>query len=50
MLATLGELLRFLISTRKIWQIPIIFMLVVFFGLFAVVQGSVLAPFIYTLF
>jgi hypothetical protein len=50
MFATLKDMFNFLVSKRKFWLIPIIFMLIVIGGLFIAVQGSVLAPFIYTLF
>ena len=44
------ELLEFLIARKKLWLAPIIFVLVVLGGLIILAQGSVVAPFIYTLF
>jgi hypothetical protein len=40
----------FLRSRKKLWLLPIIVLLVVLGGLLVIAQGSVLAPFIYTLF
>ena len=44
------ELWTFLRIRKKLWLAPIIFVLVIFGGLFILAQGSVIAPFIYTLF
>ena len=44
------EILRLLKSKRKLWLAPIIFVIVVIGGLLILAQGSVMAPFIYTLF
>jgi hypothetical protein len=44
------ELSRFLGSRKKYWLIPVTFFMVVFGGLVVLSQGSVVAPFIYTLF
>ena len=44
------ELLLFLRSRKKIWLAPLIFLLVIIGGLLIAAQGSVVAPFIYTLF
>jgi hypothetical protein len=44
------ELSRFLGSRKKYWLIPVAFFMVVFGGLVVLSQGSVVAPFIYTLF
>ena len=35
---------------KKFWLIPVIFMMAVFGGLVVLSNGSVIAPFIYTLF
>jgi hypothetical protein len=35
---------------KKFWLLPILVMMVVFGGLLVLTKGSVLAPFIYTLF
>ena len=45
-----GEMWAFLRARKKLWMIPIILVMVVLGGLMIVAQGSVLAPFIYTLF
>jgi Family of unknown function (DUF5989) len=44
------ELWRFLKSRKKLWLLPIIIVMVLMGGLLILAQGSVLAPFIYTLF
>ncbi len=44
------ELLRFLLVRKKFWLIPVIFMMAVFGGLVVLSNGSVIAPFVYTLF
>ena len=44
------ELLEFLKDKKKLWLAPIIFVMVVLGGLLFLAQGSVVAPFIYTLF
>jgi Family of unknown function (DUF5989) len=46
----LAELWRFLRARKKFWLMPIVIMLLVFGGLVILVQGSAVAPFIYTLF
>lgn len=49
-LGILGELLSFLWQQKLWWLIPMVIVLIAF-GLFLVfAQGSVVAPFIYTLF
>ena len=35
---------------KKYWMIPILVMLVIFGGLIVLVQGTAVAPFIYTIF
>ena len=45
-----SELIRFLASRKKYWLLPVLFMMGVFGGLVVLSQGSVVAPFIYTLF
>jgi len=50
MVETLKELWRFLRVRKKLWMAPIIIVMVVFGGLLILAQGSVVAPFIYTLF
>jgi hypothetical protein len=44
------ELWAFLKARRKIWLAPIIIVMVILGGLLILAQGSVVAPFIYTLF
>ena len=44
------ELWLFLRIRKKLWLAPIIFILLVFGGLLILAQGSVVAPFVYTLF
>ena len=46
----LVELLQFLNARRKIWLLPIIIVMLVLGGLLILAQGSMLAPFLYTLF
>ncbi|MFL2878010.1 MAG: DUF5989 family protein [Candidatus Pelagibacter sp.] len=44
------EFINFLIIRKKYWLIPILIVLVLFGGLIILSQGSVVAPFIYTIF
>ena len=44
------EFLRFLMVRKKYWLLPIIIFLTVFGGLIILVQGSAVAPIIYTIF
>lgn len=44
------QMWRFLGARRKYWMLPIIVICVVMGGLLVLAQGSVVAPFIYTLF
>ena len=44
------EFLAFLGARKKYWLLPIVIVVVVLGGLLILAQGSVLAPFIYTLF
>ncbi|MGI9255771.1 MAG: DUF5989 family protein [Salinispira sp.] len=46
----LRELWAFMSKRKKFWLLPIIFVLVVIGGLLLFAQGSIAAPFIYTLF
>jgi len=46
----LKELWRFLRVRKKFWLAPVIIAVVMIGGLLVAVQGSVFAPFIYTLF
>jgi Family of unknown function (DUF5989) len=49
-MATLRELLRFLLVRRKVWLWPVFLALLVIGGLVVFTQGSAIAPFIYTIF
>ncbi len=44
------ELLHFLRARKKLWLAPVILILVLIGSLLIAAQGSVIAPFIYTLF
>jgi hypothetical protein len=44
------ELWQFLRARRKYWLMPVVIALLLVGGLLVLAQGSVLAPFIYTLF
>ena len=44
------EIFQFLRERKKLWQLPIIIIMAVLGGLLVLVQGSAIAPFIYTLF
>ncbi|MDA9936286.1 DUF5989 family protein [Gammaproteobacteria bacterium] len=44
------ELYKFLIARKKLWLAPIIIVLLILGGLLILAQGSVVAPFIYTIF
>ena len=46
----LSELWAFLRIRKKLWLLPIILIMVLLGGLLILAQGSVVAPFIYTLF
>lgn len=44
------ELLEFLRARKKLWLLPIIIVMLLLGGLLILAEGSVVAPFIYTLF
>ncbi len=44
------DLFRYVAGRKKYWLLPVIFVLLIMGGLLVLAQGSVLAPFIYTLF
>ena len=44
------ELITFLSRRKKLWLLPILIVMIIFGGLLILAEGSVLAPFIYTLF
>ena len=50
MMDFLGELWRFMRVRKKFWLLPILIMMVAFGGLVLLTKGTVVAPFIYTLF
>ncbi len=50
MMSFLKELWAFLRVRKKLWLAPIIIVMVLLGGLLILAQGSVIAPFIYTLF
>jgi hypothetical protein len=50
MLDLLTDLKDFLIERKKLWLAPIIIVMLILGGLLVLAQGSVIAPFIYTLF
>jgi hypothetical protein len=50
MIEFLKEFLEFLMIRRKYWLIPILVVLVFFGALIVLSQGTVVAPFIYTIF
>ena len=49
-LSLAGEVWLFLRQNKKLWLLPVILVLLLMGGLIILAQGSVLAPFIYTLF
>jgi hypothetical protein len=46
----LKEIIEFILARKKYWLFPIIFALLVFGSLLILSQGSIVAPFIYTIF
>mgnify|MGYP001354429382 FL=1 len=46
----LREFIEFIRVRKKYWLVPILIVLVLFGGLIILSQGSVVAPFIYTIF
>ena len=46
----LKELWAFMRARKKFWLLPILVMMVILGGLLVLTKGSVVAPFIYTLF
>ncbi|HEX5831386.1 MAG TPA: DUF5989 family protein [Gemmatimonadaceae bacterium] len=49
-LTLVRELWAFMRERKKLWLLPILFVFVLLGALLAAVQGTALAPFIYTLF
>ncbi len=50
MFDTLKDLWLFMRARKKFWILPIVLVLLLVGGLLVLTQGSVIAPFIYTLF
>jgi len=50
MVSFLREFWAFLRARKKFWLLPILIVLVVFGGLLVLVQGTAVAPFVYTMF
>ena len=50
MIQFLSEMWRFLRARKKLWLLPVILAMLILGGLLVIAQGSVIAPFIYTLF
>lgn len=50
MMSFLKEIVEFFIERKKYWLIPIVIILLFFGALIILGQGSVMAPFIYTIF
>ena len=44
------EFIKFLLSRKKYWLLPIMIILFLFGGIIVLSQGSAVAPFIYTIF
>lgn len=50
MLGLTRELIAYMGARKKWWLLPILLIVVLFGGLLILVQGSAVAPFIYTIF
>ena len=46
----LKDIFGFVFSTKKYWLMPVLFVMIIFGGFVILTKGSVVAPFIYTLF
>jgi hypothetical protein len=44
------DLFRFLLGRKRYWLLPVVLILLIVGGLLLLAEGSVIAPFIYTLF
>jgi len=49
-MSIVAELIEFLGARKKFWLLPLLVLFLIFGALFVLSQGSVVAPFIYTLF
>jgi Family of unknown function (DUF5989) len=50
LMSFLAELWAFMRARKKFWLVPVLIMMVIFGGLVVMTKGSVVAPFIYTIF
>ena len=46
----LRDMATFMLARRKFWLVPALVLMIIFGGLIVLTKGSVVAPFIYTLF
>ena len=46
----LKDMAAFMLARKKFWLLPVMLLMVLFGGLIGLTKGSVVAPFIYTLF
>jgi hypothetical protein len=46
----LKDVVAFMLARKKFWLVPAMILMVIFGGLIVLTKGSVVAPFIYTLF
>ena len=46
----LKDMVAFILARKKFWLLPVLVLMVIFGGLIVLTKGSVVAPFIYTLF
>ena len=46
----LKDIAAFMLARKKFWLLPVMLLMVLFGGLIVLTKGSVVAPFIYTLF
>lgn len=45
-----ADFCKFLMERKKFWLLPVLIMMLLLGGLLVLTQGSVIAPFIYTIF
>ena len=50
MLRTIVSILAFFAARKKFWLLPILLFLLMFASMFVLTQGTVVAPFVYTVF
>ena len=46
----LRELIAFMVENKKLWMLPVVFIMLALGGLMILAKGSALAPLIYTIF